>query len=81
MIPNPIEIVCVHVVQPIIDFLGYLLLDVHFIGFLAGVAVLGIILGLILGILSVIWYKSTRVEKTEQSYPEEGDSGDGKKND
>ncbi|KQS70612.1 uncharacterized protein LOC26526936 [Drosophila erecta] len=80
MFPNPIEIVCVDVVQPIIDFLGYLLVEVHFIAFLAFVALLGIFLGLILGIVSVIWYKLTRDEKTEQRLTEGGDSAVVKKN-
>ncbi|KRF98428.1 uncharacterized protein Dwil_GK27942 [Drosophila willistoni] len=60
MFPNPIEVVCIHIVQPIIDLLAYLLNEVHFLAFMAGCAVLGITLGLIFGIISVVWYKCSR---------------------
>lgn len=66
LFPNPIEIFSVRVVQPIINFLGYLLQDVHYVAFLAAVALLGIFLGLVFGIICVIWYKTTRDEKSEK---------------
>ncbi|XP_002133358.2 uncharacterized protein [Drosophila pseudoobscura] len=56
---NPIEIVCFYVVQPILDYLTYLMLEVHYVAYLAGLAVIGIVLGLAFSIISVIWYKST----------------------
>ncbi|XP_017061566.1 uncharacterized protein LOC108101658 [Drosophila ficusphila] len=79
MFPNPIQIVCFRVVQPIIDFLGYLLNEVHFLAFLAGLAFLGIFLGLIFGTITVIWYKSTRDGKIKDCCAEK-ESLDVKKN-
>ncbi|XP_044316190.1 uncharacterized protein LOC108048326 [Drosophila rhopaloa] len=68
---NPIEIICTCLIQPIIDFLVYLMDEVHYLAFLAGLAFLGIFLGLIFGIISVIWYKSTRDVDTKKCYAEE----------
>ncbi|XP_022230617.2 uncharacterized protein LOC111079666 [Drosophila obscura] len=65
---NPIEIFCFYVVQPIIDLLGYLM-DVHYLAFLSGLAVIGIILGLIFSIISVIWYKSTLKDVPKEQTP------------
>lgn len=59
---NPIEIVCYYVAQPIVDFLAYLLNDVHYLAFVLAIALLGTILGLIMGMISVIWYKCSRPE-------------------
>ncbi|XP_034135034.1 uncharacterized protein LOC117588078 [Drosophila guanche] len=70
VILNPIEIVCVYVVQPIIDFLGYLL-EVHYVAYLSGLAVIGIIIGLLFSIVSVIWYKSTHGDEPNQLPKEE----------
>ncbi|XP_030377560.1 uncharacterized protein LOC115626351 [Scaptodrosophila lebanonensis] len=60
MMLNPIEVVCVYAIQPIIDYLGYLKNEVHFVVFLVATALIGIVLGLFLGILTIIWYKLTR---------------------
>jgi len=81
MIPNPIEIVCVHVVQPIIDLLDYILTEVHFVAFIAAVACLGVIIGLILGIVTLVWFKITRDEETKKTYTGEGMPAEVKKND
>ncbi|XP_032573870.1 uncharacterized protein LOC116800981 [Drosophila sechellia] len=81
MIPNPIEIVCVHVVQPIIDFLDYMLMEVNFVAFLAAVACLGVIMGLILGIVTFIWFKMSRDEETKKTCAGDGMPVNVKKND
>ncbi|XP_020810290.1 uncharacterized protein LOC110185670 [Drosophila serrata] len=81
MFPNPIELFVVQFVQPIIDGLAYLMKEVHYFAFIAAVALLGIFLGLVFGIICVMWYKSTREEKTEKVFTsEEGQAGDMKKN-
>lgn len=59
---NPIEIVCYYVAQPIVDFLAYLLNDVHYLAFVLAIALLGTILGLVMGMISVVWYKCSRPE-------------------
>ncbi|XP_017033766.1 uncharacterized protein [Drosophila kikkawai] len=81
MFPNPIELFVDQAVQPIIDSLAYLLKEVHYFAFIAAVALLGIFLGLVFGFICVIWYKSTRNEKTEKKVfkSEEGEAGDLKK--
>lgn len=77
---NPIEIVCYYVAQPIVDYLAYLLNDVHYLAFVLAIAVLGTILGLVMGIISVIWYKCSRPECDKQSEPtfnqQAGDEGE-----
>lgn len=77
---NPIEIVCYYVAQPIVDFLAYLLNDVHYLAFVLAISLLGTILGLVMGIISVIWYKCSRPECDKQREPivkqGEGDEGE-----
>lgn len=73
---NPIEICCYYVVQPIIDYLSYLLNEVHYLAFLLGMAVLGICVGLVMGIISVIWYKYSRPEYGMKSRVS-GEQGEG----
>lgn len=63
MILNPIEAACVYVVQPIIDQLAYLESDVHYMAFLGGLAVLGIFLGLLFSVITVLWYRSLHREE------------------
>ncbi|XP_017097152.1 uncharacterized protein [Drosophila bipectinata] len=63
MILNPIEAVCVYVVQPIIDLLAYLQNDVHYVAYLGGLAVLGMCLGLLFSIITVLWYRSLHPEE------------------
>ncbi|EDW02996.1 uncharacterized protein LOC6562300 [Drosophila grimshawi] len=82
MMLNPIEIVCFYVAQPIIDFLAYLLNDVHYLVFLAAICMIGVFFGIGMGIVSVIWYKYGNVKKIEKEQydgPEyEGYSTNGK---
>ncbi|KAH8404900.1 hypothetical protein KR222_010062, partial [Zaprionus bogoriensis] len=61
---NPIEIICFYVAQPIVDFLGYLLNEVHFLAFLLATALLGVILGIGMGLVSVAWYKWQGVQSS-----------------
>ncbi|XP_030555600.1 uncharacterized protein LOC115758939 [Drosophila novamexicana] len=66
MMFNPIEIICYYVAQPVIDLLAYLLNEVHYSAFFAGICVIGVLFGLLMGIVSVIWYKCCRPECYEQ---------------
>lgn len=74
---NPIEISCYYVVQPIIDYLSYLLNEVHYLAFLLAMSLLGICVGLVMGIISVVWYKYSRPEYKSKSKMSEA-QGDGK---
>ncbi|KAH8377347.1 hypothetical protein KR093_004989 [Drosophila rubida] len=57
MMLNPIEIFCYYVAQPVVDFLAYLLNDVHYLAFIGAVAMIGVLVGLLMGIVSVICMK------------------------
>ncbi|XP_030243004.1 uncharacterized protein LOC115563717 [Drosophila navojoa] len=57
MLLNPIEVICFYVVQPIIDFLEHLLNAGYRMAFYVCICGIGVMLGIILGCLSVIWYK------------------------
>ncbi|ALC38381.1 CG43922 [Drosophila busckii] len=65
MLYNPIEIVCVYMVQPIIDYLAYLLNEVHYGAYLVAVALIGVALGLIFSLISLAWYKWNGGEQAE----------------
>lgn len=54
---NPIEIFCYFVAQPVVDFLSFLLNDVHYLAFLAAVSVIGVLFGLFMGIITLICFK------------------------
>jgi len=66
MMLSPIEIICYYVAQPVVDFLVYLLNDVHYLAFLVAVAVMGILFGLFVGVLTLICMKCQGMERPEK---------------
>ncbi|XP_034097642.1 uncharacterized protein LOC132791073 [Drosophila nasuta] len=82
MMLNPIEIFCYYVAQPVVDFLAYLLHDVHYLAFIVAVAMIGILLGLVMGVLSLICIKlqgeDQPVKKLEAKPPQEDQFVDSK---
>jgi len=68
---NPIEIICYYVVQPIVDFLAYLLNDVHYLAFLAAICLIGVLLGLVMGIITLICFKYQGVEDPKNNLQNE----------
>ncbi|XP_023175162.1 uncharacterized protein LOC111602378 [Drosophila hydei] len=66
MVLGPIELICYYVVQPIIDFLDKLLISGHYIAFYIGISVFGVLLGIVMGIVSVIWYKYVNREEPKK---------------
>ncbi|XP_034474224.1 uncharacterized protein LOC117781561 [Drosophila innubila] len=71
MMLNPIEIICYYLVQPIVDLLAYLLNDVHYLAFLAAICVIGVLLGLVMGIITLICFKYQGVEEPKQKLQNE----------
>ncbi|XP_017859091.1 PREDICTED: uncharacterized protein LOC108611125 [Drosophila arizonae] len=66
MLLNPIEVICYYVVQPIIDFLEHLLNAGYRMAFYACICGIGVMLGVILGCVSVIWYKYANPVEPEE---------------